>query len=135
MTGEPVRPNQTPPPPGDDWSRASYYWQEPEVPKSTPYLVAFLVVLALAVFCVLAFLIVRMLPREQPVVVLPTIASWTSSPPTVPSAEQATALPASTGTQGQASITIQPDGGYINTLVTVTGAYWWPGEPVFVFLR
>lgn len=135
MTGEPMRPNQAPSPPGEDWSRVSYYGEEPEAPKSTAYLVAFLVVLALAVFCVLAFLIVRVLPLERSVAVLPTLGTWTSSPTTLPSAQQATALPASTSAQGEASIAIQPDRGYINTLVTVTGAGWWPGEPVFVFLR
>jgi hypothetical protein len=132
---EPMLPNRTPPPVEDDWGRPSYYWQEPEAPKSTPYLVASLVVLALAVFCVLAFLIVRILPREQLVGVVPTLGTWTSSPTAAASAQQSTVPPASTSAQGETTIAIQPDSGYINTLVSVSGEGWWPGEPVFVFLR
>jgi hypothetical protein len=30
---------------------------------------------------------------------------------------------------------ISPQQGYVNTLLTVSGEGWWPGEPVFVFLR
>ena len=37
--------------------------------------------------------------------------------------------------RNQSQITIDPEHGYIGSLITVTGQGWWPGEPVFVFLR
>jgi hypothetical protein len=39
------------------------------------------------------------------------------------------------GTPGQPELEIQPRSGYVNTLITVTGIGWSPGEPVFIFLR
>ncbi len=135
MAGEPMLPNRTPPQAEDEWGRPSYYWQEPETPKSPPYLVVSLVVLALAVFCVVAFLIVRILPRDQPVAMVPSVGTWTSSASVAPSAQQSAIPPASTSAQGRVTVSIQPESGYINTLVTVSGEGWWPGEPVFVFLR
>jgi len=35
----------------------------------------------------------------------------------------------------QVSIEVNPQQGGVNSLLTVTGVGWWPGEPVFVFLR
>jgi hypothetical protein len=39
------------------------------------------------------------------------------------------------GPPGEAAIAISPQQGYIDTLINVAGRDWWPGEPVFVFLR
>jgi hypothetical protein len=91
--------------------------------------VAILTLLALAVVCVLAVLIVFLLKRDAPV--LPP-SNGTGTPVATLVSPSQTASP---GASSQAQIRIDPSEGYINTLVTVTGQGWWPGEPVFVFLR
>jgi hypothetical protein len=91
--------------------------------------VAILALLAVAIVCVLAVLLVFLLRRNTPAIP-PGNGSGTPVATLVGPGQTA-----SPGVPGQAQIRIDPTEGYINTLVTVTGQGWWPGEPVFVFLR
>jgi len=97
--------------------------------------VVFLLLLALGVLCVAGFFLVRVLLPDSPPAVLPSFITWTPSPSATGSGPQPTALPTITPAPGGAQIGINPEQGYINTLLTVTGRGWWPGEPVFIFLR
>jgi hypothetical protein len=108
--------------------------EEPAERSSAGYAVAFLMLLAIAVLCVVGFLIVRLLLPDSSPLALPQFVTWTPSP----APEQTENLPSATFTappSGEALLTITPEQGYVNTLITVIGEGWWPGEPVFVFLR
>jgi len=91
--------------------------------------VAVLTLLALVVVCILAIVLVFLIKRDTPAV--PPV-NGTGTPVATLVGPGQTATP---GVSGPARITVNPTEGYINTLVTVTGQGWWPGEPVFVFLR
>lgn len=99
-------------------------------------LVAFLLLLALGILCIVAVFVARvLLPNSSPVN-LPSFVTWTPSPVFTSLPAQPTSPPSPTaGPSTEADVSINPDQGYINTLITVTGQGMWPGEPVFVFLR
>ncbi len=96
------------------------------------YGVALLLVLAVVVLCGAGFFVIRALVSSSPPAPLPAYITRTASPEASSPSPQSTATPV---TAGQGLLTVSPEQGYINTLVTVTGEGWWPGEPVFVFLR
>lgn len=108
----------------------AYYPEEEPASRGIPgFTVAVLALLATAVVCVLAILLFSLLKRNAPAT--PPVNGSGTPLPTLVSPGQT----ASPGVSGQAQIRVDPAEGYINTLVTVTGQGWWPGEPVFVFLR
>ncbi|MBN1136828.1 MAG: hypothetical protein JXM73_09590 [Anaerolineae bacterium] len=114
----------------DTWTLPAYYPEgEPASRGISGYTVAALTLLATAVVCVLAILLVFLLRRNAPAI--PPVISSATPLATLVGPGQTT----SPGVPGQAQITANPTEGYINALVTVTGQGWWPGEPVFVFLR
>lgn len=120
----------------DDLGRVVYQQQDPAAGQGAGgYVVVFLMLLALVVLCVSGYLLVRLLLPDREPALLPSFATWT---PTASSAEpsaQPTVPPTAVSAPGAVGIAINPERGYINALVTVTGQGWWPGEPVFVFLR
>jgi hypothetical protein len=124
----------------DEPGQEFYARQEPANRSGAGYAVAFLMLLALAVVCVAGFLVVRLLTPASSPGILPRFETWTPSPTArgagdgSPVAEQPTPIP-DTPVPGNALVNIDPGQGYINTLITVSGQGWWPGEPVFVFLR
>jgi hypothetical protein len=118
----------------DEPDREFYPRPEPASRSSAGYAVAFLMLLALAVVCVAGFLVVRLLTPASSPAILPRFETWTPSPTTGSSEQQPTPI-SNTPIPGNAIVNINPGQGYINTLITVTGQGWWPGEPVFVFLR
>lgn len=112
--------------------RAIYHREEPNSRSSTGYAMGLLLLLALIVVCIVGFVLIRALFSDSSQSILPAFVTRT------PSAEPTGPGPQPTppgGRSGQNEISIEPQQGYINTLVTVTGWGWWPGEPVFVFLR
>jgi hypothetical protein len=115
-------------------SQEFYPGQRGESRGGAGYAVVFLMLLALAVLCVAGFLVVRLLLPGSSPAILPKFETWTPSPTAGTLEPSPTALPP-TPVLGEAMVSINPEQGYINTLVTVTGQGWWPGEPVFVFLR
>ena len=104
---------------------------QPAASKVGGYAVALLLLLAVSVLCVVGFIVIRVLFSDSPPATLPASVTRTDQPTTVSSGSQAT----STAVPGSVRITITPQAGYVNTLVTVSGQGWWPAEPVFVFLR
>ncbi len=88
-----------------------------------------LVLLALSAVCAVAVLLFLLFRRDTPAI---PPGNDTGTPVATLVGPGQTASP---GAPGQAKISVDPTEGYINTLVTVTGQGWWPGEPVFVFLR
>jgi hypothetical protein len=116
---------------GDRWERRNYYQEEPPPGKSLGYGVVLLLLLAVTMLCVAGFFVFRVLFSEPTPVSLPAYVTHTGMAPTAVPGTQ----PASTLAPGMAQAEINPQQGSINTLVTVTGEGWWPGEPVFVFLR
>jgi hypothetical protein len=119
------------PPDGSDWRHESYRRDEAEESKPSGLAVGLLVLLATAVLCVIGFLVVRVL-FPMPPASLPSSVAGTVRLPADRLGQQGTMAP---GQPGMIQVEIKPHQGYINTLVTVTGQGWWPGEPVFVFLR
>jgi hypothetical protein len=119
----------------DDWGQVTHYQEEPATRGGMGLAVVLLMLLALGVLCVAGFFLVRVLLPDSSPVVLPNFITWTPSPSATSSAPQPTALPTITAAPGGAQIGINPEQGYINTLITVSGRGWWPGEPVFIFLR
>jgi hypothetical protein len=118
------------------WERngALHQLDEPAERSSASLAVVFLMLLAIAVLCVAGFMIVRLLLPDSTPLALPQFVTWTPSP--LP--EQVEDQPTATSTipvSGEVAVTVTPEQGYINTLITVVGEGWWPGEPVFVFLR
>lgn len=94
--------------------------------------IAFLVLLSLTVLCVTAFLVVRVFAPGS-LSVLPGTGEWSALLPGA--GDLVSAVPASSTPSGRARIAISPEQGTTNTLITVSGVGWLPGEPVFVFLR
>jgi len=129
VTVYPTQPSRLPATARGDWPDPITGDQVPEDRNRIGTAVAFVVLLALAVLCVAAFLIVRAVSPESLLIALPPLASEPSSPPPGSPAVLPSAVP------GQATIAVDPQQGTINTLVTAIGQGWSPGEPVFVFLR
>ena len=126
--------SQTPHPiPQDDWGRRSTFRREP-AGGGTPgaVVVLVLVLLALVVLLLTGFVLLRVFDQNRGPVLLPSFSTWTPTPDQM---ESPTELPTGSITTERTLVEINPAQGYINTLVTVTGEGWWPGEPVFVFLR
>jgi len=125
----------TPPPPrpqrtaSDRWPPGLASGVEPGPRLGAGGAVALLLLfLAVVVACLAGFLVLRTMRPESPPALLPSFATWTPTVPSVAGAPQPGALTSAT-------VSVDPQQGYINTLVTVSGGGWWPGEPVFVFLR
>ena len=96
---------------------------------------AFLLLLAVTVLCLVGLFVIRVLFSDSPPATLPAPVTRIEQPTRVSSGSAGTSTSTSTAVPGAARITIDPPSGYVNTLVTVSGQGWWPGEPVFVFLR
>lgn len=132
MPVDSLRQNRRHPSDREGAGRQTYYLEEPAAGRSTGYLVALLLLLAVIILCAAGFFVVRVLLTESPPAPLPAFVTWTGSAVTAGPSPESTAA---ASTPGVAQIAVSPAQGYINTLVTVTGQGWWPGEPVFVFLR
>jgi hypothetical protein len=91
-----------------------------------------LVLLAAAVLCSVGFLVVRVLFFDSPPAPLPASVTQANLSATDAPGSQASSAP---GGPGTVWLEVNPQQGYINTLVSVQGRGWWPGEAVFVFLR
>jgi len=90
-----------------------------------------LVATAVVILCSVGLLIARLfLADSKPP--LPPIGGGTVW---LPTAEEGGPTPQPAGTAEAVRVFINPTQGYINTLITVTGQGWWPGEPVFILLR
>ncbi len=117
-------------------ARESLGWnQEPAEEASlgvTGFLVILLILAVIIAVCVIAFVVVRNLRSDGEPASLPVLATNTSLLATLAPSTRASEATSSTELP---QISIQPQQGYISTLVNVAGQGWWPGEPVFVFLR
>ncbi len=117
-------------------ARESWNWnQEPAEEASgggTRYIAILLILLAAIVVCVTGFVVARILRSDGQPVALPGLTTGTPLPAAV---TPGTGGSDPTASSGETRISIQPEQGYINTLISVTGQGWWAGEPVFVFLR
>jgi hypothetical protein len=117
---------------GDQWERQTYYLEESSSTRSLGYGVGLLLLLAAIVLCVVGFFVIRVLFSKPTPVPLPAYVTRTDLPPTAGLGTEPAGTAAMPGT---AQAAINPVQGSVNTLVTVTGQGWWPGEAVFVFLR
>jgi hypothetical protein len=133
-----VHPSKSPRPrhtPRTQRGRVTYHREQPDAgPSQGIYLVAFLILLAVAVLCLAAFVLARiLLPSSGPGLV-PSFATWT---PVVVAPEATVPQPSPTVhlAADPQLVLLNPQQGYLNTLLTVSGQGWWPGEPVFIFLR
>ena len=115
----------------DQWERQNYYQEQSPPGRKLGYGVILLVLLAAIMLCVAGFFLFQVLFSDPTPVPLPAYVTRTGTAPTAVPGTQ----PASTPAPGTAQAEINPQQGSVNTLVTVTGQGWWPGEPVFVFLR
>ena len=127
MSIYPTQSNRQPRSVRDDRGQVTGHSEEPSTGGCAAYAVLLLAVLAVVALCAVGFFLARALFSD-------------SGPATLPALVAGTSLPFATGpgpaaTSDQAQITINPEQGYVNTLITVTGQGWWPGEPVFVSLR
>ena len=116
---------------GDQWERQNYYQEESPPGRRLGYGVVLLLLLAATMLCGASLFVFRALFSDPTPVSLPAYLTRTDMAPTAVPGTQ----PASTPAPGTAQAEINPQQGSINTLITVTGEGWWPGEPVFVFLR
>ncbi len=107
--------------------------KRPAASKAGGYAVALLIVLAVSMLCVVGFIVARVLFSDSPPATLPASITRTDQPTLVSSGPTSTST--STVAPGSAQISITPQSGYVDTLVSVSGQGWWPAEPVFVFLR
>lgn len=117
------------------WSQSYETTQQVDREGSGGRGIAVIALLALACItvCVTGFFVGRVFlssssPTLPPVAVQTTLSPWATTV-SVTQTTPATTVP------GQAQLALNPAQGYINTLITVAGQGWWPGEPVFVFLR
>jgi hypothetical protein len=120
------------PPGGPDWRRQSYLREEAEGSKSSGLAAILLVLLAATVLCIAAFFVARVLFFDSRPAPLPSSVTRVVLSATDGLGSQA---PLGSDEPGAIRVVINPQQGYVNDLVTVTGQGWWPGEPVFVFLR
>lgn len=90
-----------------------------------------LALVAAVVLCLTGVVAASLLRSDDPPPTLPAVVGEVSVTTAVPQVQGT--VPA--GTPGQPELEIQPRSGYVNTLITVTGIGWSPGEPVFIFLR
>lgn len=117
----------------DSLGRVTYFQEDEPQSSLGNLVVVFLALVASVVLCVTLFLVVRLLfpggsPGDMPVFSPGTPSSAVSDP-------AATGAPTAVPVTGGARVSVDPMQGFIHTLVTVTGEGWWPGEPVFIFLR
>ena len=120
------------PPGGPDWRRQSYLREEAEGSKSSGLATILLVLLAATVLCIAGYFVARVVFFDSRPAPLPSSVTRAALSPTEGLGSQA---PLDSGGPGAIRVVINPQQGYINDLVTVTGQGWWPGEAVFVFLR
>ena len=117
-------------------ARESLGWhQEPAEETSlgvSGSLVILLVLLVIIAVCFIAIVVVHNLRSDGQLASLPGLAT---DAPLLTTLAPSTRTSEATSSAGLAQISVQPQQGYINTLVNVAGQGWWPGEPVFVFLR
>ncbi len=101
--------------------------------KAGTCVVVLLVLVALSAVCVVGLFVIRLWFSDTPPATLPASLTRAEQPTQVsagtPVPSTATAVP------GSVQIVVDPPSGYVDSLVRVSGQGWWPGEPVFVFLR
>ena len=99
--------------------------------NSRRYAMVLVLLIVLVILCITTFLVFLVFrsgsSSDAGALITQTAGEGTASPGFLPT------LADSGRNEGQT--TIDPQQGTINTLITVTGQGWWPGEPVFVFLR
>ncbi len=133
-----VHPTQRKPmarPTQDEWN-----WRVPDEPEPARQrgrraALVFLVILALAVPLAAAFVLVKLFFPGSPSTTMSGLQTETLLLTSTSVAHQAPTGSAHSVLSGTASVTVTPSQGTIDTLVTVEGQGWWPGEPVFIFLR
>jgi hypothetical protein len=124
----PRQPSRQPRPERSNRDPTTDQVEEPTTGGCTRFILFGLLLLAVVVLCATGFFLARILLRDSSPATLPALIAGASP-------SFATSPSPVTGTPGQVQVSIDPAQGYINTLVTVAGQGWWPGEPVFVFLR
>ena len=122
---------QNPRPAREPWDRNQEPAEE-STGSGISYMVILLILLAAVVVCITGIFVARILLSDGQPVALPGLATGTSSIPTL---TPGTSAGEPTSSSGLAQIQIEPQQGYVDTLINVSGQGWWPGEPVFVFLR
>ena len=132
MSTDPTQSRRQRSPEQEGWGRPIDGPEARAAGRSGGYGLALALLLAIAVLCGAGFLVVRVLRSGSQPPSLPASITQTDSPATDRTDPEATSTG---GLPGTTQVAINPQQGYINTLVTVTGEGWWPGEPVFVFLR
>lgn len=125
----------TPRPMRNEWDWMVTDAPRPPRTRGTGAAIGFLVVLAVAVPLAAAFVLVKLFFPDSPRATLPVFVAETREGTSTSPALLSPASPTSTGLAGPASVVVSPSQGTIGTLVTVDGQGWWPGEPVFIFLR
>lgn len=116
----------------DSLGRVTYLQEDEPQSRLGNLVVVFLALVAAVVLCLTLFLVARLLfPGGSPAV-LPVLSNETPAQVGDPAATgDATAIAGA----GGAELVVNPTQGAVHTLVNVSGAGWWPGEPVFIFLR
>lgn len=135
LTVVPTQPEHMARPTRNEWD-----WMVPTDPGPTrrggrKAALVFLVILALAVPLAAAFVLVKLFFPGSPRTTLPALGTEAQPGTSTVLARLASTASASPGLSGPASVVVSPSEGTTGTLVTVEGQGWWPGEPVFVFLR
>lgn len=119
----------------DGRERQGHHLKEPPASRTMGTGVVLLLLLAVAVLCAAGFLTVRVFLFDSPPASLPAFVTQTSARATVGARPKDTDGASKVSEAGEVQVAVNPQHGYINTLVAVTGQGWWPGEAVFVFLR
>jgi hypothetical protein len=116
-----------------NWSepRQPYAGPEPSGSSGSRGILLLLASVAGIVLCLTGVLAAKLLQSDTPPPTLPADVGAINVTTAVP--QVIGTVPA--GTPGQPELEIEPQQGYVGTLITVTGMGWSPGEPVFVFLR
>jgi len=116
-----------------NWPEARQPYGGPEPPSrwGSRTVLLLLALVAAVVLCLTGILAASLLRSDDRPPTLPADVGAVSVTTAVPQVQGT--VPA--GTPGQPELEIQPRSGYVNTLITVTGVGWSPGEPVFIFLR
>ncbi len=95
------------------------------------FVVALLVLVGVSALCVLGVVVIGILTPDSPRATMPPRFTRAAQPTSISGGVQVT----NTVATGSVQVTINPQSGYVGTLVHVSGQGWWPEEPVFVFLR
>lgn len=124
MPVHPTQPSRSSRPVRDPRRQGIHGRPKPVARGGWEYVIALLLLAPLIVLCAAGLFLARELLPDTSLAILPALVTRT------PLRD-----PTASSVQSMTLVTIQPQQGYVNTLVTVTGQGWFAGEPVFVSLR